>query len=128
LLRFTVKLRGAACIYYLLFIYILLYPPVAAGFCNVPAIVHTAQGGNTAVGATFEHQVVLAKVKLLPCPADEDSLGGPQLVNFAAYKEPAGEFTFVTPRRMIKHAVVVPQFVGKGVEVAEDGIFLQTRK
>ncbi len=74
------------------------------------------------------HQVVLAKVVLLPCPVDPKKLSRPHLVDYAMYKNPPPNYVYVSPRRFLRRAVIVPRFVGKGLDHAPTAYLYELRK
>ncbi len=74
------------------------------------------------------HQVVLAKVVLLPCPVDPEKLSRPHLVDKAAYTTPPPNYVYVSPRRFLRRAVVVPRFVGNGLDLAPTAYLYELRK
>lgn len=86
-------------------------------------------------GEQFVHQfdgsMVLARVQLLPCPARESYTSDSPTVNYNHYRSPdlaAVPYSFISPRRFIRHAAVVSRFDGKTADRAGGlGFFVESR-
>ncbi len=78
------------------------------------------------------YRVTQALVQLLPYPADPTGLKAPRTVKLADYigaaADAAAPRVFVTPRRLVGHAVVMPRFKDRSLELAAEAAFYETRK
>jgi hypothetical protein len=81
-----------------------------------------------AVRHVVAHEVVLAKVILLPCPVDPENLSRPHVVDKATYMNPPPNYDYVSVRRFLRHAVIVPRFVGTGLLQAATAYYYELRK
>lgn len=86
-------------------------------------------GADATVREPHAYTTVLAKVQLLPLPAAEDAITGMREVDYGTYSSfQDAPFVFVTPRRFERHAMLVRQFVGRTLAIAQSGVLYETRQ
>ena len=84
---------------------------------------------SAATGELLESRtVVVAEVLLFPGPADPDGLCAPRIVRADDYADAAGTAAFVSPRRLLRHLVLVRHFSAATAKAAADALALETRR